>query len=421
MQDDLVARLGRELESFVSPWEDGSRREGFIASVLPRIVATLDLLPPGTPESRLLELGAEPFAQSLCLSHVWPGRVTLANYCDTADRHGERTLVEAGGTRTRTFAYDLFNVEMDEFPYPDDTFDVVMFAEMIEHLAVNPVWALSEIHRVLKPGGHLIVTTPNALSIERVGSVLTGRRPIVVDHYNPAFGYGARHNREYASYELHALLDETGFEVESMTARDLGTIGAPERVRRAVLRMILRTFSPTSRRAHLFARARRRAVFRWQFPQVLFTEPNVYRCARHPWIEIGVNDSIQCDLGWEPLEQLQDGTWVRRVRAADVPLPGGSATLRGIAGGSRVVVQMRGADGASGSPPRVRVAVAHRDPRTRAIGEPIGLVGAAVPCDRWSDVEVPLSRPSTADEHLLVNVTVDEPGRAVVVCRIALT
>src|SRR5262249_32909377 len=58
-------------------------------------------------------------------------------------------------------------------------------------------------------GGLLIVTTPNALSIERVGSVLTGRRPIV-DHYRPAFGYGARYNREYASYELHALLDETG-------------------------------------------------------------------------------------------------------------------------------------------------------------------------------------------------------------------
>jgi SAM-dependent methyltransferase len=149
VQDELVARLGRELESCVSPWEDDSRREEFIAFVLPRIVATLYLLPPGTPESRLLELGADPFAQSLCLSHVWPGRVTLANYCDTADRHGERTLVEAGGTRTRTFVYYLFNVEMDEFPYPGGTFDVVLFAEMIEHLAVNPVWALAEIHRAI--------------------------------------------------------------------------------------------------------------------------------------------------------------------------------------------------------------------------------------------------------------------------------
>src|SRR5262249_9554145 len=173
VQDELVARLGRELESFVSPWEDDSRREEFIAFVLPRIVPTLDLLPPGTPESRLLELRADPCAESRCLSPVWRGRVPLANFCAPADRHGERTLVEAGGTRTRTFAYDLFNVEMDEFPYPDGTFDVVLFAEMIEHLAVNPVWALSEIHRVLKPGGHLIVTTPNALSIERVARVLT--------------------------------------------------------------------------------------------------------------------------------------------------------------------------------------------------------------------------------------------------------
>ena len=80
---------------------------------------------------------------------------------------------------------------------PTRAFDVVIFAEMIEHLAINPIWTLAEIHRVLKPDGHLIVTTPNALSIERVGSVLTGRRPFV-DHYSPAFGYGARHNREYA-------------------------------------------------------------------------------------------------------------------------------------------------------------------------------------------------------------------------------
>src|SRR5215475_7529425 len=101
-----------------------------------------------------------------------------------------------------------------------------------------------------------------------------------------------------------------------MTARDLGKVGVPERLRRAVLRMIHRAFSPTSRRAHLFARARRRAVFRWQFPQVLFTQPNVYRCGRHSLVEKGVNDSIQFRLGLETLERLDDGNWVRRVRAA---------------------------------------------------------------------------------------------------------
>lgn len=418
MQDELLARLGRELATFVSPWEDAARRAEFIAFVLPRIAGTLDLLPASTPASRLLELGSDPFAQSLCLPLVWAGSVTLANYTGTGERHGSQTLTEAGGTRTRTFDYDLFNVETDEFPYPDATFDVVIFAEMIEHLAINPVWTLAEIHRVLKPDGHLIVTTPNALSIERVGAVLTGRRPIV-DHYSPAFGYGARHNREYASYELYALLEETGFDIESMTARDLGTVAMPERLRRAALRALLRLFSPTSRRAHLFLRARRRPVFRWRFPQVLFTEPNVYRCVRYPWVEMGVNDTIQCEVGWEALEQLPDGTWARCVLGVDSPLPGGSAMLRGAAGMTRVVITLRSTGSVTSDGTRVHIGVARRDAVSGVMDEPIGLA-AAVAADRWSDVEIPLSRPAVDGEHLLVNVTVAEPRRAVAVRKIAL-
>jgi SAM-dependent methyltransferase len=415
VQDELVARLARELASFVSPWEDASRRAEFISFVLPRIVPTLDLLPAGTPESRLLELGSEPFAESLCLSLVWPGQVTYANYSGTGGRRGSHTLVEVGGTRTRTYEYDMFNVETDEFPYPDGAFDVVIFSEMIEHLAINPVWTLAEIHRVLKPGGHVIVTTPNALSIERVGSVLTGRRPFV-DHYSPVFGYGARHNREFAAFELYTVLDETGFDIETMLARDLVTPALPERLRRAVVRLLLRPFSNTSRRAHLFVRARRRPVFRWRFPPALFTQPNVFRCVRYPWVEIGVNDEIQCDAGWEPAEQLPDGSWVRRVRGIDVPLPGGSAILRGAAGGSRVTVRLRGEGGAVDAGTRVRVGVAPR----HAHDAPIGLVSWMAPADRWSDVEVPLTRPVVDGEELLVNVTVEQ-GRAAAVRCIALS
>jgi SAM-dependent methyltransferase len=415
VQEELVARLARELASFVAPWVDAARRAEFIAFVLPRIVPTLDLLPPATPESRLLELGAEPFAESLCLSVVWPGQMTHANYSGSGERRGSQTLVESGGTRTRTYEYDMFNVETDEFPYPDGAFDVVIFSEMIEHLAVNPVWTLAEIHRVLKPGGHVIVTTPNALSIERVSSVLTGRRPFV-DHYSPVFGYGARHNREFAAFELYTVLDETGFDIETMLARDLVTPALPERLRRAVVRLLLRPFSNTSRRAHLFVRARRRPVFRWRFPPALFTQPNVFRCVRYPWVEIGVNDEIQCDAGWEPAEQLPDGIWVRRVRGVDSPLPGGSATLRGVDGGSRVVVQLRGEGRADDSGTRVRVAVCPR----QAYDAPIGLVWRMAPADRWSDIEVPLTRPVVDGEQLLVNINVDQGG-AVAVRRIALS
>jgi 2-polyprenyl-6-hydroxyphenyl methylase/3-demethylubiquinone-9 3-methyltransferase len=44
---------------------------------------------------------------------------------------------------------------------PDDHYDLVLFTEVIEHLAFNPVAMWRELYRVLKPGGRIVVTTPN--------------------------------------------------------------------------------------------------------------------------------------------------------------------------------------------------------------------------------------------------------------------
>lgn len=50
---------------------------------------------------------------------------------------------------------------------PDDTFDAVLFTEVIEHLTFNPVAFWREIHRVLRPGGVIVLTTPNYYGIRR--------------------------------------------------------------------------------------------------------------------------------------------------------------------------------------------------------------------------------------------------------------
>lgn len=44
---------------------------------------------------------------------------------------------------------------------PDSEFDLVLFTEVIEHITFNPVAMWREIHRVVRPGGRLVVTTPN--------------------------------------------------------------------------------------------------------------------------------------------------------------------------------------------------------------------------------------------------------------------
>jgi SAM-dependent methyltransferase len=54
----------------------------------------------------------------------------------------------------------------EHIPYSDGEFDYVCFLEAVEHTE-NPYNAIRQVARVLKPGGTLIMSTPNYLNIER--------------------------------------------------------------------------------------------------------------------------------------------------------------------------------------------------------------------------------------------------------------
>ena len=55
----------------------------------------------------------------------------------------------------------LHNCNIYALPYPDDTFDAVILSEILEHID-DDVAGLKEIYRVLKPGGVVAITVPNA-------------------------------------------------------------------------------------------------------------------------------------------------------------------------------------------------------------------------------------------------------------------
>ncbi|KKP89279.1 MAG: Two-component response regulator [Parcubacteria group bacterium GW2011_GWA2_36_10] len=52
----------------------------------------------------------------------------------------------------------------DGLPFVDNSFDLIWCSEVIEHL-INPVKTIEEFERVLKPGGKMILTTPNSYFI----------------------------------------------------------------------------------------------------------------------------------------------------------------------------------------------------------------------------------------------------------------
>jgi hypothetical protein len=169
------------------------------------------------------------------------------------------------------------------------------------------------MHRVLKPNGFLIVTTPNALAQNRLESYLFGTDQMV-DRYSPSCGYGARHNREYHPQELRDLLEGTGFVIETMSVRDIMPIKPFHRVHRTLWNVLLHLYSAHPREEHIFLRARRTEPFRWHFPPTLFDNVESYALVLYPWMTVGINDAIQCVDGWQTPEKRSDGSALRWTR-----------------------------------------------------------------------------------------------------------
>lgn len=69
---------------------------------------------------------------------------------------------------------EVVDLNTGRLPWPDRQFDLVTFTEVAEHLE-NYRAVLREIHRILKPGGVLLMTTPNVLNMKsRLRFLTTG-------------------------------------------------------------------------------------------------------------------------------------------------------------------------------------------------------------------------------------------------------
>lgn len=127
-------------------------------------------------------------------------------------------------------------------------YDVIVMAEVIEHLYVAPSYVLAFLSTLLVRGGRLIIQTPNAVALHKRLEMLVGRHP-----YEPIREAlnDPGHFREYTKAELVRAVQAAGFRVEEWRAaryldyRYVHHDGPPSRGTGTLMNAVYRVMPPS--------------------------------------------------------------------------------------------------------------------------------------------------------------------------------
>lgn len=122
--------------------------------------------------SRVMEIGCGRGGFVPALLAAGARQIVAADFSETAVAKA-RSYAEAQGLSDVEFRVE----DIEAIKLPPEQFDVVVSCETIEHVP-HPERAVAELARILRPGGHLVLTTPNYLStigLHRAWRAITGR------------------------------------------------------------------------------------------------------------------------------------------------------------------------------------------------------------------------------------------------------
>ena len=121
--------------------------------------------------------------------------------------------------KKNNIGFDKVNLHNYHLPYPDESFDMVIMCEVLEHLNFNPLPILQEIGRILKKGGYIYIAMPNLACIDNRVKLLVGRSI----HHPIQYFFDqldsnkniivSRHWKEYTMSEAVEMVDRMGFDI----------------------------------------------------------------------------------------------------------------------------------------------------------------------------------------------------------------
>lgn len=152
-----------------------------------------------TGKVRILDIG--PSFQTMIFGKTWPeARIDTFGFID------EKFPPPNGGIH---YSYNITKLPRRLPALPMKPYDIIVMGEVIEHLYISPSYVFSFLASILEPGGFLIITTPNAVSLQHRWHMLCGQHPyeLIREDYRDA-----GHFREYASAELNAYAHRFGLD-----------------------------------------------------------------------------------------------------------------------------------------------------------------------------------------------------------------
>ena len=148
--------------------------------------AVIEPLLPKTPDFRLLDVGC---GAGNMIHH-------LSKYGQVKGLEIDERPVKVARTE-RGYDVDLFDVT-SQMPFEDNSFDAVTALDVIEHNE-DDMAILADSYRILKPGGHMIITVPAFMWLWSHNDDINA------------------HIRRYTAKELKQKLTQTGYEVSRVT------------------------------------------------------------------------------------------------------------------------------------------------------------------------------------------------------------
>ncbi len=208
--EECAKKLSPEDQS-LSEWHNS-----YVSNHKSRIALDLDITKEQVSQgSSVIEFGSVPlvFTAALSASNFNVTGIDIApeRYKKTIDRVGLNVV--------------KCDIELEKLPFEDNSFDAIVFNELFEHLRINPIFTLTEVLRVLKPGGIMMLSSPNLRSLNGIYNFLIRNRSYACSgntyaEYQKLEKLGHMgHVREYTTIEVTEFLENIGFDVTSVIYR----------------------------------------------------------------------------------------------------------------------------------------------------------------------------------------------------------